>query len=87
MKLQKMVEGRMHEMKAKRARLAQQWSPYIREVNEWKKEKEGRELTLMEKNNIAQALENALVDGGYKQGNRLFETTAQDNITFLGVVA
>lgn len=85
MKLQQLVESRLAEIKQRRTGLVEAWNPYIGAVDSYLKEKEGRELTELDKMNIAQCLENALIEGGIRHGNRIFETTYADNITFLGI--
>lgn len=60
--------------------------PYLEEVEKYVKRTQDRELTLHEKRNIAQCLDNAIMEGGIKQGQRLFEnTTTEDHISFLGI--
>jgi len=85
MKLDKLIESRLSGMAQTRDSLVESWSPYINAVEQYQKEKEGRTLSEYDRRNIAQCLENALIDGGIKQRSRIFETTYQDNITFLGV--
>jgi len=44
-----------------------------------------RTLRVYEKRNVAQCLYNAVIDTGLKAGTKLFESTTEDNIAFLGV--
>lgn len=60
--------------------------PYLEEVQKYIDKTQGREMTVMEKRNIAQCLDNAILEGGIRQGQRLFEnTTTEDHISFLGI--
>lgn len=85
MKLDKLIESRLQGMAESRDNLVESWSPYINAVEQYQQEKEGKSLSEYDKRNIAQCLENALVDGGIKNKSRIFETTYADNISFLGV--
>ena len=86
MDLQKLQESRMLEMKASRAKLVEQWNPYIGAVEGYLKGKGKDGMTEIDKHNVAQCLENALIEGSLKGGSRLFEgTTYQSDIAFLGV--
>jgi len=58
---------------------------YLSVVEEHVKSNRGTELTVYEKRNVAQCLYNAVIDTGLKAGTRLFETTTEDNIAFLGI--
>jgi len=58
---------------------------YLGVVNEHVQKTQNRGLTAYEKRNVAQCLYNAVIDTGLKAGTRLFETTTEDNIAFLGV--
>jgi len=43
-------------------------------------------MSMVERRNIAQCLDNALIEGGIRQQQRLFEaTTTEDHISFLGI--
>ena len=60
--------------------------PYLEEVSSYIQKTQNREMTVMEKRNIAQCLDNAIMEGGIRQGQRLFEnTTTEDHISFLGI--
>jgi len=85
MKLEKIVESRLNEMSAKRDRLIEGWSPYLNAVDKYLQAKEGRTMTMYEKRNVAQCLENALLEGGMKNKSQVFETTYKDSISFLGI--
>jgi hypothetical protein len=84
-KLQQIVESRLAAITEQRKMLTKVWNPYIAAVNKYLMEKENREMTAYEAQQVAQCLENALVDGGLRNRSRIFETTYQSNITFLGV--
>ena len=58
---------------------------YLGIVEKHVKENQDRSMTIHEKRNVAQCLYNAVIDTGLKAGTRLFETTTEDNIAFLGV--
>jgi len=86
MDLQKLQESRLSDLKSQRARLVEGWSPYINAVDRYLKEKGKTTLTEIDKHNVAQCLENSLIEGAMKGGSRLFEgTTYQSDIAFLGV--
>jgi hypothetical protein len=60
--------------------------PYLQLVEDYVKKTQGREITINERRNIAQCLDNATVDAGNRAGRRLFEaTTTEDHISFLGI--
>jgi len=84
-KLNQVVEKRLMAINERRDLLMQDWSPYLGAVETYVKENENREVSVNEKRNIAQCLENALLEGGMRQKSKIFETTYADNITFLGV--
>ena len=83
-KLHELMESRMSAMKMERKRLVEQWSPYVNSVEKFMA-KQGKELTDMDKMNIARCLENALLEGGIKSRSKIFETTDQSAISFLGI--
>jgi len=74
--LQERQEGLMRIPRIKR---------YLGIVEKHVKETQDRSLNIYEKRNVAQCLYNAVIDTGLKAGTRLFETTTEDNIAFLGV--
>jgi len=60
--------------------------PYVKLVEDYVKKNQDREMSIYEKKQIAQCLENAIIEGGVKQRQRLFEaTTTEDHISFLGI--
>lgn len=86
MQLDNLVQQRLNSMIAQRKALVESWAPYLKAVENYKKEHGEEPLREMQKFNIAQCLENALFEGGMKAKNsKIFETTYSDNITFLGV--
>jgi hypothetical protein len=86
MDLNKIIDNRLDRMANHRKQLVESWSPYIRAIEKYKKEKGEEALRETQKFNIAQCIENAVWEGGIKGKNsRLFETTYSDNVTFLGV--
>ncbi len=58
---------------------------YLGIVEEHVQANQNRGMSVYEKRNVAQCLYNAIIDTGLKAGTRLFETTTEDNIAFLGV--
>jgi hypothetical protein len=58
---------------------------YLNAVNEFTQKQHDREMTMFEKRNVAQCLQNAIIDTGMKGGTKLFEATTEDNISFLGI--
>lgn len=58
---------------------------YLNVVGKHVKESQGRDMSIYEKRSVAQCLYNAIVDTGLKAGTRLFESTTEDNISFLGI--
>lgn len=85
MKLAKLAEQRMLEMGNARKAIVERWTPYISAVDGYLQKNEGRSLSDYDKQNVAQVLENAFMDGMLKNKSKLFETTYQDNISFLGI--
>lgn len=85
MKTETIIERRMNDIFTAQDALTKCWAPYLDEVNEHVKEEYGRELNQFERRNIAQCLENAIIESGLKSRSRLFEATTEDNISFLGV--
>jgi hypothetical protein len=83
MSMEKIVESRINEMRVQRKRLVEAWKPFVESADR-NVQKEGRPpLTEIQKENLAQVLENSLLDTvGKKQ---LFETTYGSNISFLGI--
>jgi len=86
MDLQKIQEARLAEMKNARARLVEDWKPYLNAVDGYNAKKGKEPLSEFDKHNIAQCLENSLIEASLKSGSRIFEaTTYQSDIAFLGV--
>lgn len=85
MDIQKQLESRLESLKQRRKLLMESWKPYIDAADRFLKKYEGRSLSEWDKMNMAQVLENALIDGGMRTRQKIFETTYQDNISFLGI--
>lgn len=87
MKLQEVVKQRLEAIVEQRRRLVESWSPYINAVDAYLQKTEGRKTTELEKQNIAQCLENALVESGLRHRSKIFEAgeTTSSDIAFLGV--
>jgi len=87
MKLQEMIQNEMRKMDAARDSLMEhpKIKPLLASVEKYMLEEHNRPITLHEKRNVAQCLYNAILECGVKQNSRLFETTTEDNISFLGI--
>lgn len=84
-KLGQLVESRYQAIVAERDKLVETWSRYINSADAYFQKKEGRKLSVVEKHNMAQCLDNALMEVAIRRRGNVFETTYSDNITFLGV--
>lgn len=78
-----LIESRMKALEESKGRLVREWSPYIGAVEKALKEKYGRDMTAVDKQNVAQCLENSLIESAGR--SKIFETTTADNISFLGI--
>jgi len=85
MDLRAAMKGRLEEETMKRNRLIERWSSMITAVDKYLQEDQNRSLTFYDKQNIAQCLENALLENGLKAGNRMFEATNMDNVEFMAI--
>lgn len=88
MDLHEIVRNEMLLIEQRRDALANKpgIKPYLAEVDKYLDKTQGRKMTVMERRNIAQCLDNAILEGGCRQGQRLFEaTTTEDHISFLGI--
>jgi hypothetical protein len=86
MNLKVAIEERMRDITEKRKRLVLQWDPYISAVNEWMQGNGGGSLTDFDKQNMAQCLENALIETGLRGNRRLLqEATTGDAIQFMAI--
>jgi hypothetical protein len=83
--IDQLVEQRMRQMTEEQDRLIEAWNPFINAVDEYLEETESRHMSVYERRNVAQCLENALCESGLKSRNRLFEATTEDNVSFLGI--
>ena len=83
--LNALVEQRMNQIQAEQDRLIETWDVFIKAADEYVQKEDNRELSIHERRNIAQCLENAFIEGGLKSRRRLFEATTEDSITFLGI--
>jgi hypothetical protein len=83
--INKLVDQRIQQIQADQDRLVEAWQPFITAVDEYLKETEDREMSIYERRNVAQCLENALCESGLRNRSRLFEATTEDNISFLGI--
>lgn len=83
MSIQKIVESRIEEMRNARKRLVEAHAPWIVSADKNRQLQGGAPLTDLQKENLAQVLENAIFDAAGKR--QLFETTTGSNIEFLGI--
>lgn len=81
--MRRLVESRMNAMQEAQQGLVRTWAPYLKAVKTALKEKYNRDITPLDERNIAQCLENGLLESSSR--SRLFEATTSDNIAFLGV--
>ncbi len=79
------IEGRVKEVYDHQDRLVNAWKPFISAVDKYLQKTADREMNCHEKRNVAQCLENSVLDSGLKSRAKLFEATTEDNISFLGV--
>jgi len=63
--------------------LVNAWAPYVNAVATALKERYGRDMNRLDRQNIAQCLENSLCESSGR--SKLFEDTTASNIAFLGV--
>lgn len=83
--INELIDQRMVQIEERQEFLVEAWRPYITAIDEYLEETEGRKSTCYERRNVAQCLENALLESGLKSRSRLFEATTEDNISFLGI--
>ena len=72
-RMQKVVEGRLSRLQEKRKALLKDWAPYLNAVDGYMQENQNRKLTTMDKHNIAQCLENALMETGLGRSSSIME--------------
>jgi len=86
MDLDVMIQSRMTAITERRKQLIRDWDPYISAVNRFMTETRSQPLTEYDKQNIAQCLENAVIETGLKSNARLLhEATTGDAIQFMAV--
>ena len=83
--VQKLIESKWKTVQENRSSLVNDWDLFISTTDRYMKENYGRSMTLLEKNNVAQCLENALGKANAEASGRLFETTDSSAVAFLGV--
>jgi len=83
MSIEKLVESRLQETRMARKRLVEAHQPWIDSADKNRQAQGGAPLTDIQKENLAQVLENAILDAAGKK--QLFETTYGQNISFLGI--
>lgn len=79
------LEARVKTVFEQQDKLVAAWKPFIGAVDKYLQKTADREMNVHEKRNVAQCLENAVLDSGLRSRARLFEATTEDNIAFLGV--
>lgn len=84
-KMQSIIENRRNAQIARRNQLMERWTPYIAKVEQWMNDKQNKTMSVWDKQNIAQCLENSLDQSASMQNSRLMEATSSDNINFLGI--
>jgi len=77
-------EATLMENRRNRLMNLPQIKPYVNSVAKYVEQTQGRPITMHEKRNVAQCLYNCISESAAK-GRNLFETTTEDNISFLGV--
>ena len=77
-------EAKLQESRRNRLMNLPQIKPYVNSVAKYIENTQGRPITMHERRNVAQCLYNCISESAAK-GQRLFETTTEDNISFLGV--
>lgn len=84
--LRAMMEAQIKEQELAKDRLAKKWAPYVEASAALVKKNEGRDMTALERRNVAQVLENcASQSAGRSKRSWLNETTYGSDISFLGV--
>lgn len=79
------LEARVKSVYEMQDKLVGAWKPFISAVDKYLQKTADREMNVHEKRNVAQCLENAVLDSGLRSRAQLFEATTEDNIAFLGV--
>jgi hypothetical protein len=86
MELEAMIKDRMRAITERRKLLVRQWGPYISAVDEWLQSNSNTKLTDFDKQNMAQCMENALIETGLKSKGRILqEATTGDAIQFMAI--
>lgn len=88
MDLHEAIRMEMKAMDARRDALCNKplIKEHLEELDKHLERSRGSGLSVMERRNVAQCLDNAIMEGGIKQNQRLFEaTTTEDHISFLGI--
>lgn len=88
MDLKGLVDSRYSEVQQRMDKLTEQWSPFIRGVNDYVKSERGEGLSIHETRNLAQCLDNAFMSATMKSKTRMLninEATTEDDIAFLGI--
>lgn len=83
--ISQIVESRYSAMEAGRDNLISDWSVFLGAVDEHYKNERGNPLSMMEKRNLAQCLENAAMSAYAGRGSSLLETTDSGAIEFMKV--
>lgn len=84
--LKNILDNRYQKLVADQKALAEHWSPFMKHIDEMVKSEYGRDLSIYEKNTIAQCFENAVTETNLrKHSMKLNEATAESDVEFLGV--
>lgn len=83
MSIEKIVESRISELRNSRKRLVEAHKPWVEAADKNRQAQGGAPLNEIQKENLAQVLENSILDAAGKR--QLFETTTGANISFLGI--
>jgi len=83
--IQNLAEARYQQILQQQEQLIEGWKPILNACNKWNEEHRGEPLDKHQMRNIAQCLENAYIEGSFRQHSKMFEATTEDNISFLGV--
>ena len=85
MNLNESMQQRLSAIQDRRNALVKGWAPYIDKVGSYLAEKQGRDLTMYDKHNMAVCLENAVVQASLANKSKMFEATEEADVSFLGI--
>lgn len=85
MKANEMIQERLDQIFLYQDQLVEAWSPFLDAVDEHIKDEQDRNMNEWERRNLAQCLENAVLNDAARKRGALFEETTADAISFLGI--